>query len=137
VTHNHVHTRAPVHMPSTNSCTFMPCTRSCTRELNWWLLFLSTVVRARRAFEGSPPPSRLVFVRIYPRQFCHKQQRPNSTLQLFNFWKPRSVSRALTGFVSPVHLLSFSQKIFLKKVSLRDKDMRIRAMSGLASNPVT
>jgi hypothetical protein len=46
-------------------------------------------------------------VRIYPRQFCHKQQRPNSTLQLFNFCKPRSVLRALAGSVSSVHLLSF------------------------------
>ncbi len=45
--------------------------------------------------------SRLVFVRIYPRQFCHKQQRPNSTLQLFNFYKPRSVLRVLAGSVSP------------------------------------
>jgi hypothetical protein len=71
-----------------------------TRELNWWLLFLSTTVRVRNAFEGSPPPSRLVFVRIHPRQFCHKQQRPNSTLQLFNFCKPRSVLRALAGSVS-------------------------------------
>jgi hypothetical protein len=69
----------------------------------------------KRKFEGIPPPSRLVFVRIYPRQFCHKQQRPNSTLQLFNFCKPRSVLRALACSVSPVHLLSFSTKSFLKK----------------------
>jgi hypothetical protein len=83
--------------------------------LNWWLLFLSTAARARSAFEGSPPPSRLVFVRIYPRQFCHKQQRPNITLQLFNFFKTRIVLRALAVSVSPVHLLSFSEKIFLGK----------------------
>ena len=81
-----------------------------TRELNWCLLPLSTASRTRSAFEGNPPPSHLVFVSIYQRQFCHKQQRPNNTIHLFNFYKSRSVLRFLAGSVSPVHLLSISKK---------------------------
>ena len=80
---------------------------------------LSTTARVRSAFEGSPPPSRLVFVRVYRRRFCHKQQRPNSKLHLFNFYKPRSVLCVLAGSVSPVHHLSFppSSVVFMSIIA--------------------
>jgi hypothetical protein len=40
----------------------------------------------------------------YRRQFSHEQQRPNSTLHLFNLYKRSSVFRVLAGSVAPVGL---------------------------------
>jgi hypothetical protein len=88
-------------------------------DLNWWLLLLSTatIFFARRASQGNPISITMTVPTTYRRQFSHEQQRPNSTLHLFNLYKRSSVFRVLAGSVAPVHLLSFSKILGGKKKS--------------------